>query len=308
MKLTALWTAAAFALAFTSGAQAETYSDPDANFQLTVPDGWKTEKVNNEIIKLVMGGAASDKDIGICIVATQKHPELTQQTQAEINAQMGPLVDEKFWQFAFSMAPGLDNTKIISTKTDVRKGRNVYSAVLSFTMTDKPSGKTMDATGREIMLVIPGQFYFVTCMTATVSYPVMESSFDTVLNSFEPVTDATVASNTTPGVSALTLYSEAKFGGVSRVVTRDTPDLSVYGWRKPAGSASVSGDAAWEMCTGANYSGSCRVVNGALKSNANDRGSVQSARRLEIRAPADLARVLQSDAARALSEAAQRTH
>jgi hypothetical protein len=160
--------------------------------------------------------------------------------------------------------------------------------------------------GKEIMLVIPGQFYFVTCMTPAAAYATMEGEFDTVLNSFEPLTDAKVAQNGAPGVSALTLYSGEKFAGVSQVVTQDTPDLSAYGWRKPAGSVSIAGAAPWEMCSGANYSGTCRVVSGAA--DLGNAGAVLSARRVSARTPAVLVRSLQSDAARALGEAIRRAH
>lgn len=306
MRLTFVLAAALAAAALTSTAQAEAYSDPDANFKVNVPEGWKAGKVTNEFVKLMLV-TANDKDhVGICVVVTQKHPETVQQSQAEIDAQMAPLVDEKFWEFALTMSPGIDEPKVVSTTTNVRGGRNVYSAVLSFKVADKASGTSGDAMGREIMLVIPGQFYFVTCMTSAANYATMEGQFDTVLDSFEPLGAATVARNETPGVAALTLYSDAKFGGVSRVVTKDTPDLSIYGAGKIAGSASVSGPASWELCSGANYSGQCRVVSGALASDLGMRDGVLSAR--QLRGSTALKHSLAGDAARALGETIQRTH
>lgn len=306
MNVTAILSAVLLVFALGSAAQAEQYSDADANFKVTVPDGWKAGKITNEYVKLMMVKAADKDHVGICIFVTQLHAETSQQTQAQIDAQMGPLVDEKFWQFALTMSPGVEEGTIVSSKTEVRNGRNVYSAVLSIKVADKASGKTGEAKGKEIMLVIPGQYYFVTCMSPVDAYPAMEGEFDTVLNSFEPLTDAKVAQNGVPGVSALTLYSGEKFAGVSQVVTQDTPDLSAYGWRKPAGSVSIAGAAPWEMCSGANYSGTCRVVNGAA--DLGNAGAVLSARRVTARTPAVLARSLQSDAARALGEAVRRAH
>jgi hypothetical protein len=306
MKSTAIWSAIAFTLAFATTAYAEIYSDPDANFKVSVPEGWKGAKVPDQFVKYMMA-TGSDKDhAGICMVVTQKHPELAQQSQAEIDAQMGPLVDEKFWQFAFTMAPGIDEAQVLSATTEVRGGRNVYAAVLQMKKTDKASGQTADATGKEIMIVIPGQFYFVTCLTATAAWPNMKDQFDTVLNSFEPLTDVTVAQADVPGVSSLTLYTGEKYAGVSRVVTQDTPDLTVYGWHKPAGSVSISGAAPWEVCSGANYAGNCRVVSGAFASSLSKSGAILSAR--HARGPAVMLRSLQSDVARALGETAQRAH
>ncbi|MBI1214092.1 MAG: hypothetical protein GC190_21730 [Alphaproteobacteria bacterium] len=306
MKLTTLWTAI-LAIALASAAHAAQYSDADANFRLTVPDGWQSAKVVNEYLKLMMVKGTDKETFGICTVVTQKHPEMQQMTQAQIDAQMGPLIDEKFWQFALTMSPGLDDASVKSARTDVRGGRNVYTAEMSLKLKNKTNGATLDASAKEIMLAIPGQFYFVACLAPDTGYAALEEDIDTVLTSFEPLTDAVVAQNDA-GVSALTLYSDAKFGGVSRVVTKDTPDLTVYGWSKPAGSVSVSGGAPWEMCTGTNYAGNCQVVTGAFLSDPGRGGAVLSARRLNPREPATLARSLQSDAARALGETVLRAH
>jgi hypothetical protein len=309
MKVTAILSAAVLAFAFGSAARAEQYNDADANFQLTVPSGWHAAKVTNEFVKLMMVKATDKDNFGICVVVTQIHPETKQLTQAEVDAKLGPLVDEKFWQFALTMTPGTTEATLKSSNTEVKHGRNVYSAVMAFKIPAKDGGTPLDATAREIMLVIPGQFYFVTCLAPDTGYAAMESDFNTVFNSFVPLNDAPVAANEAPGVSALTLYSEAKFGGVSRVVTQDTPDLTRYGWRKATASVSVAGTAPWEMCSGINYSGTCRPVSNALASSLGNGASVMSARRIRAQGePAMLARSVQSEAARALIETLQRAH
>lgn len=305
MKLTAILTAAALTLTMSAAARAETYTDGDANFKLTVPTGWQTTKVTNQSVKLMMVKAADKEHVGICIVVTQLHAETKGVTQAQLDAQFEPLIDEKFWQFIITMSPGLEDASVKSSRTDVRNGRNVYTAVMAIKLKDKSGQNAVDATAKEIMLVIPGQFYFVTCIAPDTGYETMEGDFDTVLNSFGPVSDTPVASLETPGVSALTLYSGAKFGGVSRVVTQDTPDLTLFGWSKPAGSVSVAGSAPWEMCSGANYSGKCQVVSGSFASSLANGGTVLSARRVQPTG-ASLVRALQSDAAHALTEAAAR--
>lgn len=309
MKLTAILSAAVLALTMGSVASAAepattSYTDAEANFQLTMPDGWKTQK-GAGTVKLMMMKAVDRQNLGICIVVTQMHAETKGTTQAQLDAQFAPLIDEKFWQFIITMSPGLEDAEVKTSRTDVRNGRNVYTAVMAIKLKGKTSAETIDATAKEIMLVIPGQFYFVTCVAPDTGYATMEPEFDVVLNSFGPVSDAKVAALETPGVSALTLYSGAQFGGVSRVVTQDTPDLTTFGWSKPAGSVSVSGTAPWEMCSGANYSGECRVVSGSFASSLSKGGSVLSARRVQASGPT-LVRALQSDAAQALTEAVAR--
>jgi hypothetical protein len=306
MKLSAILSAALFVLALSSGARADQYTDADANFQLTVPTGWQTARANNRYVKLMMAKGIDNDHFGICVVVTQAHLETKQATQAEIDAQMGPLIDEKFWQFALTMTPGLDGATLKSSNTEVKHGRNVYAAILSFKIPAKDGHEALDATAKEIMVVIPGQFYFVTCLAPDTGYAAMEDDFNVVFDSFGPVSDTPVASNAAPGVSALTLYSGARFGGVSRVVTQDTPDLTLYGWRKPIASVSVAGAAPWEMCTGTNYSGTCQVVSGALAPNLGRGATVLSARRAQGRGPAALVRSLQSEVARAMIETVQR--
>jgi hypothetical protein len=306
MKFTAILSAALLALALGSGARAEQYSDAEANFQLTVPAGWQTLKAKNEFVKLALAKSVDNESHGVCVVATQVHLETKQLTQAEVDAKIGPLIDEKFWQFALTMTPGLDGATLKSSSTEVKNGRNVYTVVMAIKLKAK-DGKDVDGTAKEIMLIVPGQFYFVTCLTADTTYAAFEDDFEIVFDSFRPLTDTPVAANDASGVSALTLYSAAQFGGVSRVVTQDTADLTRYGWRSGTGSVSVAGAAPWEVCSGTNYSGSCQIVSGALASNAGRGAGVLSARRVQAAsAPATLARSLQSDVARALAETIQR--
>ena len=199
-----------------------------------------------------------------------------------------------------------EDATLTSSKTEVKHGRNVYVALMAIKLKDKSGAQSADATAKEIILVVPGQFYFVTCLAPDTGYADMEGDFNIVFDSFGPASDTPVAANEQPGVSALTLYSGAKFGGVSRVVTQDTPDLTAYGWRKTTGSVSVAGNSAWEMCSGANYSGNCRVVSGAFAANLAGGGNVLSARRIQGHGAQALARSLQGDVARALGEAVQR--
>jgi hypothetical protein len=297
---------ALLALMLGSSAQAEQYSDADANFQVTVPSGWQTGKITNEYVKLIMMKGTDKTTFGICTVVTQQRPETKQLTQAQIDAKMVSLIDEKFWQFALTMSPGTTEATLKSSNTEIKHGRNVYSAVMGFKVPAKDGGEGLDATAKEIILVIPGQFYFVTCLAPDTGYGAMEGDFNVVFDSFGPISDTPVAANEAPSVSALTLYSGAKFAGVSRVVTQDTPDLSLYGWRQTTASASVSGAAPWEMCSGANYAGDCRVVSGALGSSLGRGAGVLSARRVPARDPAILARSLQNDVARAIVETVQR--
>jgi hypothetical protein len=61
------------------------------------------------------------------------------------------------------------------------------------------------------------------------------------------------------------------------VVTQDTPDLALAGWRgDTAGSISVAGSGLWQVCDRANYAGTCRVVSSTMHRDVR----AASARRL----------------------------
>ena len=111
---------------------------------------------------------------------------------------------------------------------------------------------------------IPGEIFIVTCTGSDTGYATEEADFNLVFDSFAPISDTPVAAAEPPGVSSLTLYAQARFGGVSHVVTKDTPDFAAAGWRQPAASLSIAGASTWQVCEGANYSGACHVVSAAM--------------------------------------------
>jgi len=231
-------------------------------------------------------------------------------TQAEIDAKLSAAITDKFWEMAIMMSPGIENPKLRSSGTETKRGRQVYNAVMTFTVNVKLPDQELiivPSMGKQILIAIPGQFFIVGCTSKEESYATEESDFNAVLDSFEPLSDALTVSNETPGVPSLTLYSLARFGGVSHVVTRDTPDLAPSGWRGATASASTGGTAAWEICDRPNYAGKCRVVSGVLPSGLGAQGTpIASARRVARGAgPATLAGSAQSDVAAALAGLAE---
>jgi hypothetical protein len=167
----------------------------------------------------------------------------------------------------------------------------------------------INGKGIEYFVAIPGQFFFVACTAREEGYSREESDFRVAFDSFEPLSDAAVASAAPDGVPSLTLYSLARFGGVSHVVTQDTPDLALFGWRQGTASASVAGSAQWEVCDHANYTGNCRVVAGTLAGLGQTGAAIASARRHtgEADPSRSLAQTLQADAQNAIAATMDRT-
>jgi hypothetical protein len=207
-------------------------------------------------------------------------------TQEAIDADGEKTVDEAFWLRALKKAKYVDDASIEATGVKMINGHKAYFAIANLSAT-VPNVGAIKAKTQQMLEAIPGQFFIVTCTASDTGYAQEESDFNIVFNSFAPLSDAPVASAEPNGVSSLTMYSLPGFGGVSRVVTRDAPDLASYGWRVTTASVSVAGSGAWEVCEGANYNGRCRMITAALPTGPDGKlFAVASARRVKAILPA----------------------
>jgi hypothetical protein len=255
-----------------SGA-AETVRDTDHNFRVSVPAGWESTKNPSDEIRIVMGSPNRKQTGGNCNVVTAAHPQSKTMSPAQIETELDQLNDAA-WASMFKAIIFFDNVVVEKSGSEQMNGRKAYYAVVTLDAVS-PGAPLRAIKLKQYWHVIPGEMFIVTCSATQDGYAQEEDSFKTVFDSFAPLNDA-VAAAAPKGVPSLTLYARANFGGVSRVVTQDTPDLAAFGWHDAAASMSVGGAGLWQVCTGANYSGSCRVVATAL----HEKLAVGSARRV----------------------------
>lgn len=262
MFRTILASLAAFALALgaVQTAAAETLSDTEHNFRVTVPSGWVSEQNPTEGIRLIMGSAKREQTQGTCNVVTEAHAGSKALSPAQIEKELDGTLNDAAWLAVFKTVIFIDNVAIEKSGSERMNGRKAYFVVATFNSV-MPGMPLRQVKVKQYLHAIPGELFFITCSASQDSYAQEEDDFKTVFAPFAPLND-TIATAEPGGVTSLTLYARANFGGVSRVVTRDTPDLATFGWHDAAASMSVAGPGLWQVCDGANYAGSCSVVAG----------------------------------------------
>ncbi len=266
--------ALALGLGTVQTAAAETVRDADHNFKITVPTGWASEKNPTEEIRLVMASSKREQTGGNCNVVTEAHPPSKALSPAQIETELDAQLNDAAWAAMFKAIIFIDNVVVEKSGSEQMNGRKAYYVVATFSSVS-PGAPLRQLKLKQYLHAIPGEIFFITCSASQDAYAQEEDAFKSVFNSFAPLNDA-VASAEPKGVPSLTLYARANFGGLSRVVTQNTPDMAAFGWRDPAASMSVGGADLWQVCNGANYTGRCRVVANALHENI----AVTSARRL----------------------------
>ena len=253
------------ALSGGTGALADTVRDTAHNFRITVPSGWKSEQNPNEDLRIFMTSSKAEQTGGSCNVVSAAHPKSAALSQAQIETELDKELDDAAWLAMFKSVIFIDNVAIEKSGSERLHGHKAYYVIATFNSVT-PGAPIVQVKLKQYLHAIPGEVFFVTCSATNDGYTQEEETFQSVFESFAPLND-TVAASEPKGVPSLTLYARANFGGVSRVVTQDTPDLAVAGWRERAGSVSVAGPGLWQVCDGANYAGACRVVSSAVNQN-----------------------------------------
>jgi hypothetical protein len=129
---------------------------------------------------------------------------------------------------------------------------------------------------------IPGALQLVTCLSQIEKYELASATFEIVFNSFEPVAGEYIARAPLPAPSVLTMYSGRDYTGTARVLSKDIANLAMSGWGNTAASLVVDGMQGWEVCEGANYTGTCRTVMAAHASETMMNMPLGSVRRIEV--------------------------
>jgi hypothetical protein len=110
-------------------------------------------------------------------------------------------------------------------------------------------------------------------------YDEMAEELTGILHSYVPKSGLVAQLRVAPQ-SAVTLYTAPRFAGLTRVVTGDTANTMLLGWKGRTGSLVIAGYGEWQVCEGVNFSGRCGVLAGAYSSTPNTSFHVGSLRRL----------------------------
>ena len=276
--------ASALALASTPGA-AENYSDAANNFRTTIPEGWSQAEPALQAIKLKIFSPRVETTRGLCTVLVLPVPETRGASQADVDADADKTVDENFWLTGMKHVKNVEDATVDSHGVRMVNGHKAY--VANGTMTGNvPNVGSVKAKIQQMLEAIPGQVFIVTCAAWESGFAQEEADINVVMNSFEPIGDVPVAMLRSGGVTSLTMYTQPRFGGVSRVVTQDVPNLALFGWRGTTASMSIAGSGGWEVCEGANFSGRCETITATLPTGPNGKGfTVASARHLKAMLP-----------------------
>ena len=238
-------------------ADGKRYKDPEARFSLTVPTGWDTARPENEEFALVMASPKADDKTpsGVCLVRVRELSQTKDVPQADLDEAFGTLLTREFWGKALAAA-GATEVKIENTGTTILNGRKTYFVVATLNVTAETG--PMQATGKQVVYVIPGSVQFVNCSAKKDFYAAMSPQFEGVFASFEPKSGAYIAEAEQVKPSLLTVFAGPEFDGVARVIAQNTANIPALAG--VAGSVVVAGAGAWEVCDGVNYSGKCQVL------------------------------------------------
>jgi hypothetical protein len=304
LRTTTMIAAGVMALAAT--AAAEPYTDAGNNFRVTIPDGWQNDHDTDQLVKLSVISPRFQETRGLCGVLVTQTPQTRGKTQAELDADGDNAFDEDFWVKAISGVKEAQSAKLDGHGVRMVNGHKAYvaAATLSGASGD---GSQLTAKTQQMLEMIPGQMFMILCAVRDSAFDQEEADISAFMNSFAPISDAPVAMAPSPGVTSLTMYSQPRFGGVSRVITQDQPNLALLGWRGTTASMSMAGSGAWEVCDGANFAGRCVTVTATLPTGPNGKGfSIASARHVKALLPQDpqidVGALLQHAASRALAQ------
>ena len=251
-----------------SAAQAGTsYTDPQGRFTVAVPEGWRAAKPDtDQRLGLVMIKTSTTGLFGICLFIISETPLTKSKTQAEVDDGVTAEMTKEFWEAGYK-AQGGEDVVVEDIGNREKDGRKVQYVTIAFT-TKGTTGTGTRFKIREEVHAIPGRLHDVGCMTEEPKFEEAKAEFETILNSYTPQSGLIVqAPVSEPAVA--TLFANANFAGVARVVSSAIPNVTALGWPAQAGSVTVSGFGEWQVCEGANYTGKCTVIVGARTAAPN---------------------------------------
>ena len=275
MLYRSLVSAVALSCALSLPSFAGTFTDPGGRFTVNLPPDWEAATPDSKQIAVVMGKKSGNDVLGLCIVVVTDTPQTTGKSQADVDTAMGGMLTKEFWQATYK-AQGAQDVQVTGIGSREVAGRKVHYVLSEFTNKGQ-SGTLVKMKAREEVHALPGRMHDIGCLARQERYELVKADFDSVLKSYTPQSGLIAqAPITTPSV--LTLFAQAGFGGVARVVTAETPNITYVSWPTQSGSATVSGFGEWQVCDGVDFSGNCTLLSGAHSAGTNELLKISSAR------------------------------
>ncbi len=266
---------------FATPASAQTYKDPSGRFDVAVPAGWDAGKIEDaKVMTFALAHSSTDASPfeAMCFGMFMEIAESRSRSQEELNEALEGQLTADFWRKAMGSSDDKFSMSVDSTGSRSQGGRSIHYVV--FTGSGEKDGKKESAKGKMELHFVPGAMHFVMCMSIVATYDAASADFSTIFTSYEPHADVIVSSNDKVAPSVLTMFANANFKGVARVLSQDTKNLAAAGWPTLSASLAVDGAQPWQVCTGAEYSGMCQTVV-AAEAGANGKSIlVGSARRI----------------------------
>lgn len=269
-----LVSAVALTCALSLPSFAGTFADPGGRFTVNLPADWEAAQPDSKQIAVVMGKKSDNEILGLCIVVVTDTPQTTGKSQAEVDTAMGGMLTKDFWQATYR-AQGAQDIQVSTIGSRDVAGRKVHYVLSEFTNKGQ-SGALVKMKAREEVHALPGRMHDIGCLARVEKYELAKADFEAVLKSYSPQSGL-IAQAPAPS-SVLTLYAQAGFGGVARVVTAETPNITYVSWPTQSGSATVSGFGEWQVCDGIDFSGNCTLLSGPYSAPANQLLRISSAR------------------------------
>ena len=248
-------------LALLAPAHAETYKDPDGRFDVTLPEGWTSQKIDDRrVVTFGFSHTASETAPydGICLGLFMDLPSTRSRTQDDINEMLEGQLTQDFWQKAMKSSDPNFSMKLDSNGSREQSGRKIYNIVYTATG-KKGEGAPESVRGKTELHFVPGSMHFVMCMTKAEYFDAAGTGFSTIFASYEPHPNTLVSRNE-HAPSVLTMFANANFSGTARVLSQDVASLVAVGLPATSASVTVDGIEPWQVCSGTNYSGQCQTI------------------------------------------------
>ena len=185
------------ALALVTSAHAREMTDANNQFKVTVPDTWTSETPPVPAISLIVVSPRKPETGGNCNVVVAANP-MKGMTQAEIDQQLSSAINADFWKAMISQTKIFKTVNIDDWGTREQRGRKVY--YVKATSQVEAGGNAFSITQLMDLYPMPGTTAGITCTARTEGLELEAADFASIMGSFEPRPDMTVAAFRLPRV------------------------------------------------------------------------------------------------------------
>lgn len=166
-------------------------TDVDNTFRFTVPEGWTKEAPPIPTLALVVVSPRRPETGGNCNVVAAPDETTKSMSQSELESLVSGQINEKFWKDAIGGVEGAKSTTIDKWGDKTQRGRKVF--YVKATSDYVIAGHALTVTQVMDLHAIPGRTYAVTCTALADGFAREASDFESIMASFEPTPELTVA-------------------------------------------------------------------------------------------------------------------